>query len=208
MKTLKESILSRSSHGREGFKAQRREMIEKWLKEYDIENYTINDDFTIDVDGDVDLLDKDLTEFPNYIQFGLVVGGFDCSFNKLTSLEGAPREIGGGFYCHNNRLTSLEGAPKKVNGDFNCSRNKLTSLEGAPKKVRWNFLCSHNNLTSLKGAPKEIRGYFSCGYNKLTSLKEAPEKVGSDFYCSKNTTNFTEKDVREVCKVRDRILVK
>ena len=53
MKTLQESILSRSSHGVEGFKAQRREMIEKWLKEYNIRNYTINDDFTIGVDGDV-----------------------------------------------------------------------------------------------------------------------------------------------------------
>ena len=58
MKTLRESILSRSSHGAKGFEAQRRELIEKWLKEYDIENYTIDDDFTIDVNGDVNLVRK------------------------------------------------------------------------------------------------------------------------------------------------------
>ena len=49
MKTLKESILNRSNHGADGFKEQRRNEIEKWLKEYNIQNYTINDDFTIDV---------------------------------------------------------------------------------------------------------------------------------------------------------------
>ena len=77
MKTLKGSILSRSSHSGESFKAQRREMIEEWLKEYKIKNYTINDDFTIDVDGSIDLFfSKDLSEFPDYIQFGVVKGFF------------------------------------------------------------------------------------------------------------------------------------
>ena len=87
MKTLKESILSRSSHGVKGFEVQRRELIEKWLKEYDIENYTINDDFTIDVDEGVSLFRKNLTEFPTYIQFGVVKGKFVCSFNHLSSLR-------------------------------------------------------------------------------------------------------------------------
>ena len=58
MEILKRSILSRSSHGTEGFKEQRRDLIEKWLKEYDIENFTIDDDFTIDVNGDVNLVRK------------------------------------------------------------------------------------------------------------------------------------------------------
>ena len=77
MKALKESILSRSNHTGEGFKTQRREMIEKWLKEYNITYYTINDDFTIDVDGNVNILKKNLKEFPEYIQFGVVKGSFD-----------------------------------------------------------------------------------------------------------------------------------
>ena len=74
MKALKESILSRSSHTGEGFKVQRREMIEKWLKEYNIRNYTINDDFTIDVAESIFIEGKQLTEFPEYIQFGVING--------------------------------------------------------------------------------------------------------------------------------------
>ena len=84
-------------------------------------------------------------------------GYFDCSNNQLTTLEGAPKEVGGDFYCfHNPGLTSLEGAPKEVCGGFSCSNNQLTTLEGAPKEVGGYFDCSNNpGLTSLKGAPKE-----------------------------------------------------
>ena len=150
MIALKGSILSRSSHGAEGFKEQRREMIERWMKEYSkinyaFKNYTINDDFTIDVDGSVDLRDKKLKEFPEYIQFGVVTGLFSCYKNQLTSLRGVPKEVRGYFDCSFNKLTSLEGVPKEVGG-FDCSFNKLTSLEGAPEKVGGDFYCNDNSI--------------------------------------------------------------
>ena len=183
MKTLKESILNRSSHGGEGFKAQRREMIEKWLNEYNIRNYTINDDFTIDVDGNVDLFSRNLIRFLDYIQFGVIKGFFDCSNNKLTSLKGSPKEVRGYFSCSDNQLTSLEGAPENVGGTFICSYNKLTSLEGAPKETN-GFYCNENLLTSLKGAPKKVKGKFDC---------------------RSNIVQFTDNDVRKVCDVRGTI---
>ena len=136
MEVLKGSILSRSSHGGEGFKAQRREMIEKWLKEYKIKNYTINDDFTIDVDGSIDLFfSKNLSEFPDYIQFGVVKGFFKCIHSQLTSLRGCPRKIEKFFDCRYNKLTSLEGAPEEVVGDFVCSYNKIQFTDNDVRKV-------------------------------------------------------------------------
>ena len=227
MKTLKGSILNRSSHGGEGFKSQRREMIKKWLREYDIKNYTINDDFTIDVDEDVKLHKKDLTELPAYIQFGTVTKSFYCSTNNLTSLRGCPRVVGSNFDCGDNILTSLKDAPEKVGRDFDCSYNQLSSLEGAPKEVGESFLCLFNKLTSLVGAPKEVKESFDCSNNRLTSLKGAPEKVRelfecchnkltslegapkevTGFVCSNNTTTFTEEDVRRVCDIKGEIFV-
>ena len=112
-----------------------------------------------------------------------VGGDFDCSNNQLTSLEGAPQEVGRNFYCSYNQLTSLEGAPQEVGGDFYCQRNKLTSLEGAPQEVGRNFYCSGNKLTSLEGAPREVGGYFDCSKNKLSTLEGAPDKIGEDFFC-------------------------
>jgi len=59
-----------------------------------------------------------------------VQGNFDCSNNKLTSLEGAPKTVDGSFNCNNNELTSLEGSPDIVKGAFYCRQNKLVSLNG------------------------------------------------------------------------------
>ena len=115
-----------------------------------------------------------------------VGGDFRCSFNQLTSLKGAPQEIGGSFYCRYSELTSLKGAPKKVGGIFNCSGNNLSSLEGAPTEVGGDFNCSYNQLTSLEGAPQEVGGWLDCSYNQLTSLEGAPQEVGRDFDCSLN----------------------
>jgi hypothetical protein len=78
-----------------------------------------------------------------------VEGNYKCSYNKLTSLEGAPTHVGGHFSCsHNKNLSSLEGAPTHVGGNFWCSENKLTSLEGAPSHVGGNFWCKYNSNLS------------------------------------------------------------
>ena len=140
MKTLYESILSSTRSGKAA--------ITSWLEEYGIKNYTLNARGEIDVDGDVDLSSKGLTEFPPYIQFGTVKGNFLCDLNRLTTLKGAPIEVGKVFDCSFNRLVSLEGAPLRVKY-FDCSSNKLTSLEGAPKKADF-FNCKNNTTKFSK----------------------------------------------------------
>jgi hypothetical protein len=137
-------------------------------KEYRIDNYTINDDLSIDVNGDVDLCDRGLNKLP--IKFGNVSGDFYCDRNQLISLEGAPQLVSGGFYCHRNQLTSLEGAPQSVGGEFYCSDNRLTSLEGAPQSVGGDFYCYNNQLTSLEGAPQTVGGDFICRDNPIYSI--------------------------------------
>jgi hypothetical protein len=127
-----------------------------------------------------------------------VGGSFYCSGNALTSLKGAPEKVGGNFDCYNNALTSLKGVPKEVGGGFDCSYNKLTSLKGVPEKVGGYFDCSGNALTSLKGAPKEVGSYFACRENALTSLKGAPEKVGGYFDCPYNKLTSLKGAPKEV----------
>lgn len=59
-------------------------------------------------------------------RFLLVSGLFNCSYNSLTSLEGAPEKVGGSFFCsHNDKLTSLEGSPREVGGKFYCYFNDI-----------------------------------------------------------------------------------
>lgn len=155
---------------------------------YFINNYKINSDDTVDVDGDVWLNGKELTEIP--IKFGKVSGKFNCNGNKLTSLEGSPKEVGDIFQCDQNKLTSLKGCPKTAKG-FYCNNNQLTSLEGCPNEVLGPFFCRNNQLTSLEGGPKKVTGVYHCSNNQLTSLQGCPKEV-YDFNCSNNQLTSLE----------------
>ncbi len=166
------------------FIKESKEDIDSICNKYHIENYTINEDRSIDVDGDVHLHNSKLNELPLY--FRNVSGYFDCSSNNLTSLKGCPKNIVGSFYCYNNKLTSLEDCPNEVGGDLNCSNNYLTTLKGCPEEVDW-FSCNSNLLTSLDGCPNKVSGDFDCSYNKLTNFKKFPKSInGSFFNCIHN----------------------
>jgi hypothetical protein len=158
--------------------------VQKYLicQKWDIKNWSVNADGTIDVDGDVWLVSKGLKELP--LKFGKVSGHFNCHDNELTTLEGSPREVGRDFYCGNNKLTTLEGGPNKVGDSFICANNKLTGLEGAPSYVGGDFSCVHNKLVNLKGSPREVV-IFDCSHNELTNLEGAPSKAFR-FNCSDN----------------------
>jgi hypothetical protein len=106
-------------------------LIEKWLKQQQIYNYTINDDMTIDVRSSV-ILDKDIGNIPEYIQFGKINGIFNCNDCGLTTLRGCPTYVEDSFFCSRNMLTSLQYAPKIVEDSFWCTGNigkKLTEKE-------------------------------------------------------------------------------
>jgi len=126
----------------------------KICQEYNIVRYTINEDMSIDVDGDVDLWNCGLSKMP--LKFNKVRGNFWCHSNSLTTLEGAPKEVGGFFTCNDNKLTTLLGGPKEVRGSFYCQSNKLSTLEGAPEYVGGDFYCWENLLksTQYKGTIK------------------------------------------------------
>ena len=135
---------------------ERKQEFLDWLKKL---KHEVHSDGSVSVEGDVLLKELGLDRMP--FNFRSATGHFDCYYNNLTSLKGAPKEIGGDFYCYCNYLTSLKGAPKKVGGGFYCHYNYLTSLKGAPNEVEGDFSCHNNKLTSLEGAPEIIKGDFT-----------------------------------------------
>ena len=164
------------------FPTTREEVIEVCEK-YKIEKYSINDDLSIDVDGDVYLDSQSLEHLP--LKFNYVSGVFYCSYNKLKSLEGSPKTINGRFSCSNNELKTLKGSPQTVNGDFNCFNNKLESLEGSPQTVNGNFLCFNNELKDLEYFP-EVSGIIHIKKNTVnllvyTFIKKADSFMIEDF---------------------------
>jgi len=126
------------------FPTSREEIIEV-CKKYEINNYTINDDLSIDVDDFVDLSQTGLEYIP--LRFNYVSGGFRCSQNELKSLEGCPQTVSGSFYCSNNKLVSLEGCPQTVGFNFGCEDNKLRDLEHFPEV---------NRIIGIMGNPVDL----------------------------------------------------
>ncbi len=129
-----------------------------WLDECTEGTWTLNAEGLVDVEN-FDCSSQNLSDFRG-VKFGKVSGNFLCHSNKLTSLEGAPEDVGLTFYCAHSNLTSLEGAPLEVGGNFYCDNNSLTSLEGAPVDVKGDFECEKNPLQTLIGAPRKIGGHF------------------------------------------------
>jgi hypothetical protein len=161
--------------------------IKSICEKYDIINYTINTDGSIDVDDDVDLYGKYLFRFP--LKFGRVTGDFDCTNNQLTTLEGSPKEVGGDFSCSTNRLTILDGGPREVGGSFYCNHNQLITLEGGPREVGGRFFsCGDNPIYQVYKLFPNYKSYIdSLDYNYLrgenivkSRFKEALDEIGKE----------------------------
>ena len=62
------------------------------------------------------------------------------------------------------------------------------------------------NLTSLKNCPNEVGLFFRCSHcPKLESLEGCPKEVNGSFFCRDCRRNFTEEEVRTLCKVKGKI---
>lgn len=159
--------------------------LENYINRFIEGSYTINDDGTYDVEGNVRIyrINDNFSELP--LKFNNVTGHFNCNSNALISLNGCPKNVGGNFNCSNNVLTSLEGCPSVVGGFFSCYNNYITSLKGCPIKINDAFVCGDNKLTSLEWSPLDVFGTYQCCDNKLTSLK-GPLNIHGDLDCHKN----------------------
>ena len=91
--------------------------------------WKLNSEGKVDVEGNVDILNLDITEIP--VKFGKVTGYFWCPDNKLTTLEGCPDVIGWTFMCYGNNLTNYFKTIKEE--DFpHWGRTKWNILEDYP----------------------------------------------------------------------------
>ena len=174
-----------------------REEVIQVCEKYEIENYTINDDLSIDVDDNVHLGFKMLEYLP--LKFNYVSGGFGCYENKLISLEGSPQILDGSFLCFENELKSLEGSPSVVNGNFICYENELESLEGCPQILDGDFSCSDNKLKDLEHFP-EVNGIISMRGNPVDLLVHTFIK-NADIFMIEDFTDY------EIVRNRDTVML-
>ena len=147
--------------------------------------YTINDDYTVDLLYDTNILfAKKVTECP--VVFNIAHGNFIWHYTNLKSMKNLPKIVKGNMSVSSNAITTLEDSPTMVvNGTFNCSLNKLKNLKGSPHKCG-SMIANQCGLISLEGSPEEIKLDFSVASNKLTTLEGGPKSVGNIYDCSYN----------------------
>ena len=132
------SVLKRSNSGKER-KDDEANRIQEFIDNQPESEYIyITDDNVINSKKSIIISDTDLINGKLPFKFGRVDKNFICmKCTSLTSLKGAPQEVGEDFDCRKcTSLASLEGVPQEVGGNFYC-RNcpSLKSLEDAPKKI-------------------------------------------------------------------------
>ena len=93
----------------------------------------------------------------------------------------------GGVYLYNKNLEELPYKFGRVNGFFDVGNNK--------------------NLISLKNCPDEVEGYFSCfRCINLSSLEGCPKEVRGTFFSNNCKREFTEEEIKSLCRVNKNII--
>jgi len=144
-----------------------KDRIDTICEQYNIKNYLINADGSLDVNGSVNISLNGLLAIP--LRFNNVTGSFYCNYNSLTSLLGCPKYVGGTFDCANNALVSINFAPNKIHRDFLCEQNPLSDLVGGPSYVNGDYSAYNTHIQTLVGCAETINGNLQVSQNHLLS---------------------------------------
>ena len=101
-------------------------LIQDWLKKYNIKHYKINDNFSIDITGNLYLQYKEIDVLPDYIQFNNVFGFMECN---LKTFRGVPYFVDKHFLTMNKEVIITEYLPRILKGDLFINSFKIPDDE-------------------------------------------------------------------------------
>jgi hypothetical protein len=134
-----------------------KEEIYQWCTDHLIENFTINDDLTVDVNDNVILYLYKINELP--VQFGDVKGDFILGENNLKTLKGVPHSVGGDFICGGNDIRDLDYFPKNINSRIILLNNQLNS-HTSPLENANNIIWISKPIPGLSYLEIDEHGYY------------------------------------------------
>lgn len=155
-----------------------RAFVQSWLHQFDIYNYVILDDLSVNIKGDVYLHNTHIEEFK--VQFNEVSGSFICSYNRLKSLKGSPRIVEKTFDCSNNQITSLIEGPKQVGRHYDFSYNQVSSLEGLPTFISHDLVAHENPIHNFSHISQYVGKHLYIDYQTLEKLTALAHLDASD----------------------------
>lgn len=134
-----------------------------------IMNYTIEDDGTVNVGGNVELdnMGSQFRELP--VQFGKVTGNFITKDVALQSFKGFPKEVGGDFVIKQRIIVKdYTGAPEIIRGDALMKPVQAQSLKGFPKKIE------QSAVITVSGDKHSLSDLGEFGSGLYINVEDAP----------------------------------
>ena len=113
-------------------------LIKKWLDDYLIKNYIINEDLSISGEN-IYIYRQNIKHLPDFIEFRDITGYCDIKYLRLTSLRGFPKTVNGYFDCRYNGLESLDYLPKYIGTQLYCSEGNNISNDEYKKTNKIKF---------------------------------------------------------------------
>tara|TARA_Y100000389_G_scaffold127220_1_gene124559 strand:- start:1053 stop:1643 length:591 start_codon:yes stop_codon:yes gene_type:complete len=139
--------------------------IEEVLDQYNVVDYSINNDGSVNLTKDITFFKKNLDKIPFNISKAPRV--LDFSFNNISSLEGSPEECDTIFYAMNN-ISDLTGVTI-TSRLLSLSNNKIEKIN-FPKEFKTNeLLLNHNNIYELTGIPINFNGKIFLNHNPIAT---------------------------------------
>lgn len=112
---------------------------------YEIENYTINKDMSVDVDGYVDL-------DSSYYKYNISKRPTRMDKHKLKKLPFKFNIVTRDFSCNGNELDSFENFPNIVGGCLSVGHNKFYTFDNLPIRLHsliYNYCCYKNPIFEI-----------------------------------------------------------
>lgn len=153
------------------------ERIRKWLDDHEVTNYTINQDNTVDVAGNLILNGLRFKKLP--VTFNKVDGNIYLASSLLESLEGLPSVVHGDLHLNATKLRTTKGMPSQINGSLDISGSEFPSFVGSGlESVADDLIINKTVISSFEQCPKiggDLRLDASTGFASLNGM---PSTIG------------------------------
>jgi hypothetical protein len=141
-----------------------------------ITSIVINDDLTVDVNGNVDLKDTDLIELP--VKFNRINGYFDVRYNQnLVNTDNFPVYVKDNLFASYCGIKELTDMPLEIGGSLDISFNELSEITFSKEratlgkcKIGLNLYAQNNYFYDLSENPFEVGQSIDLSYCKLYDM--------------------------------------
>ena len=150
-----------------------KKFIQEWLDYYEIKNYTIQDDGTVDVDGNVYIHGRKLTDI--MVKFGKVTGDFIIIKTELSNMNNLPTDCPH-IVLDDNNIRTIKNIPYNC-WDLSLNDNKIDFMPNLQEYDNLQILhLAHNKIEKISPTHPNLLVFY-IDNNKLTNLKNYPKKL-------------------------------